>query len=428
MSYVFDFFPRAKSYPVRIAGEYRIRGNVNREREIIMANLNVRLGRLDLKNPIIIASSPLTAKLELIKQAEDNSAACVSIKHTMLKQPFQVKPRMFVDKKVGIINSGDQRLMVEYTSDLVRKVKEQCDIKVVVNMSATPDDITSWGKLASLLAEAGADGVEVNLNCPNLTTAEHKGTAGANMGADPDSCGRVIHEIKHICDIPIIAKLITEGGRMLDTAKACEEAGADAVNIHAGGRAAPGLDIYNRGAIKYPGSTRGNLAGHTGPWSKYLSNRYVAEGAKVLKCQIVGGGGIFAWGDIVESLMYGSSAVQICTAVMFNGFGIIKTMVDKISLFMDEQGYETVDSMRGIALKNICAPGQMDYTDVSAVIDQNVCTGCGTCGKLPTCPAISKNSNDKKYGVNSNNCLGCGLCAGLCPSSAISFEPKKEVV
>jgi TPP-dependent indolepyruvate ferredoxin oxidoreductase alpha subunit len=113
---------------------------------------------------------------------------------------------------------------------------------------------------------------------------------------------------------------------------------------------------------------------------------------------------------------------------MFNGFGIIKTMLDKIGRFMDELGYETINSMRGIALKNICAPGQMEYTDVSAIIDQNVCTGCGTCGKLPTCPAISKNSDNKKYHANREDCLGCGLCAGLCPSGAISFQLSKEVI
>jgi len=388
-----------------------------------MADLRVKIGRLELKNPIIVASSPLTAKLDLIKRAEENGATCVSIKHTMLKQQFIAKPRWFVNRNIGMMVSGDPRLPAEEAQELIRKVKEQTGVTVLVNMSASPEDITTWSTLAGKLAEAGADGVELNFNCPNLHTASHQGKgAGANMGTDPDSCSQVVAEIRSKVDIPIIAKLVSEGGKMLQVAKACEDAGVDAVNVHAGGRGAPGLDIYNKGAFMYPGSPTGNFGGHSGQWSKYLSNRFIADTAAVVKCSIVGGGGVFTWQDLVENLMYGSQAVQICTSIMYHGFELVRQMLEQLEAFMDDQGYETVADFAGIALKNVRPPNQMQYADISAVINPEKCSGCGSCDKLPTCPAIERDNDTRKYKVNREKCLACGLCYGICPKKAIEFE------
>ena len=124
-----------------------------------MADLRVKIGRLELKNPIIVASSPLTAKLDLIKRAEENGATCVSIKHTMLKQQFIAKPRWFVNRNIGMMVSGDPRLPAEEAQELIRKVKEQTGVTVLVNMSASPEDITTWSTLAGKLAEARLRGL-----------------------------------------------------------------------------------------------------------------------------------------------------------------------------------------------------------------------------------------------------------------------------
>ena len=222
----------------------------------------------------------------------------------------------------------------------------------------------------------------------------------------------------------MVAKLITEGGNILKVSSACAGAGVDILNIHAGFRAAPGLDIYNGGNFLYPGSSAGNFGGVTGPWSRLISNRTVADVAKAVPTPIIGGGGIFKWEHIVESIMYGSSAVQICTAIMFNGFELLKTLISGLEEFMDRQGYASVDSFRGIALKNILPPHSMQYKDVTAVIDEGKCTGCRKCEKLPTCNAITYRQDRKKCAVNPEDCLGCGLCIGICPIKAIRIVEK----
>lgn len=393
-----------------------------------MGNLRVSVAGLEMENPLMVASSPLTAKLELIKEAEEHGFAAVSIKHTMGFQRFEAKPRWFFDG-LGLIVSGDPRLSPEYTVDLVRKVKEQTGLKVVCNMSGSPNDIESWGRLSKTFQDAGADGVELNFNCPNLMTADSKikGAQGANLGSDPESCGKVVADVRAHTKIPVIAKLNTESAKIIPVAHAVSEAGADMLNVHASYRCAPGLDIYHGGRMLYPGSESGNFGGMGGVWSKRASNRFISDVARARTGKpVIGGGGLYTWQDVVEAIMYGTEFVQLCTAVMQHGFGIGKEILKGLSDFMDEQGYETIHEMVGLANQYVCAPGQMKYTDVAANIDQEKCKGCGKCLRIAHCSAIVFEAEDRKCFVDPEHCIGCGLCRGVCSQKAISFATREE--
>lgn len=391
-----------------------------------MSKLNVSVGGLDMKNPLMIASSPLTAKLDLLKEAEENGFAAVSLKHVMAYQRFDVKPRWFFDR-IGLINSGDPRLTPDYALELVRKAKEQTGLKIACNMSGIPNDLSSWGSLAHMLEQAGADAVELNFNCPNLQTADAKTTKaqGANLGSDPDSCRQVVTEVKKAVSIPVITKLNTESGKIIPVAHAVAAAGADILNVHASYRCAPGIDIYNGGKLMYPGSDTGNFGGICGVWGRRASNRFICDVAKAGTGKpVIGGSGLYTWQDVVEAIMYGAESVQICTSVMENGFGIGRTILAGLEKFMDEQGYESVHEMAGLSGKYVCAPGQMEYKDVSAHIDVKKCTGCRQCTKIAHCNAIFYRESDRKCAVDESKCIGCGFCRGVCRQEAITFVEK----
>jgi NAD-dependent dihydropyrimidine dehydrogenase PreA subunit len=218
----------------------------------------------------------------------------------------------------------------------------------------------------------------------------------------------------------VIAKLPTEGGQLPRTSHAADEAGVDILNIHAGFRAAPGLDIYNGGTLLYPGSPAGSFGGVSGPWSRMISNRFIADVAKQARAPVMGGGGIGGWRHVVESVMYGARCVQICTAIMIEGFGLIADIISGLDHYMDEAGYATVGDFCGAALKNVLGPNEMVYADVAAWIDPERCVNCRKCTKLAACDAIKAGS--EHCGVNPEACVGCGLCAGICPSGAISVR------
>jgi TPP-dependent indolepyruvate ferredoxin oxidoreductase alpha subunit len=170
----------------------------------------------------------------------------------------------------------------------------------------------------------------------------------------------------------------------------------------------------------YPGSSQGNFGGSCGPWSRLISNRFVADIASACDVPIMGGGGISRWEHVIESIMYGASAVQLCTAVMYEGFELITKIIEKLSAFMDAEGHKNFGILRGNALKNVIPPHQMQYNDVAANIDTGICTGCRVCLKLPTCDAIVY--SNKKCTVDPVKCIGCGLCRSACPAQAIQMK------
>ena len=389
-----------------------------------MADLKVNLAGLQLKNPIMIASSPLTARLELLEQADENGAAAVCIKHTMMKQRFLAKPRWYYNKDIGVVVSGDPRLEPEKAAELIRQAKEKTSLTVVSNLSGAPGDLESWGTIAHMMEQAGADAVELNFNCPNLLSADSKlADQGSNLGGNPEGCAMVVKQVKSAVDIPVIVKLSTESGRMAQVVKACVEAGADIPNVHAGYRAAPGIDIYNGGSFLYPGSPSGSFGGHTGVYSRMATNRFVADIARQHPgTPLIGGSGLVTWDHIVETIMFGAWAVQMCTEVMHHGFPLVKKCVEGLEAFMDQQGYENLEQMRGLALQYITAPGQMAYTDVAANIDREKCVGCKQCMKIAHCNAIAYDESGKKCYVDSDKCIGCGFCMGVCPRKAIGVQ------
>lgn len=392
-----------------------------------MADLSVKLGELELKNPIMIASSPLTARIDLLEQADENGAAAVCIKHTMLKQRFKAKPRWYYNPDIGVVVSGDPRLEHEVAAELVRQAKEKTSLKVIPNMSGSPGDAESWGTVAKMMEQAGADAVELNFNCPNLLAADSKfSDQGSNLGGNPEGCAMVVKAVKNACRIPVIVKLSTESGRMPHVVSACLEAGADIPNIHAGYRAAPGIDIYNGGKFLYPGSPAGSFGGHTGVYSRMATNRFVADIARQHpNVPLIGGSGLVYWNHIIETIMFGAYAVQMCTEVIHRGFPIVKDCVLGLEKYMDEQGYKSFEDIRGISLQYITKPGEMQYTEVAAKINPDRCVGCKQCTKIAHCVAIEYEKAEKKCYVNPEKCIGCGFCIGVCPKNAIGVQEKE---
>lgn len=388
-----------------------------------MADLSINAGGLKMKNPVMIASSPLTAKLSLLKEAEENGAGGVSIKHTMMHQAFRARPRWYHDPDLGIVVSGDPRLEPDFACELVRQAKEQTDLTIVVNMSGAPGNLESWGTIAGMLKQAGADAVELNFNCPNLLSAGSKAAAqGSNLGTDPEACRLVVEEVRKAVDIPVVVKLNTEGGMILKVAAACARDEKVIMNVHMGGRSAPGIDIYQGGKFLYPGSPKGSLGGFSGPWGRTMSNRYIADVARALpQSTVIGGSGLETWSQMIETIMFGAKCVTVCTSVMKRGFGVVKTAVEAMARFLDEQGYRSIDEICGRALQNIVAPAEMVYKEVAAVIDSRRCTGCKSCTKMPTCTAIRYEESTRKCVVTPEACIGCGLCLGVCPKKAIDI-------
>jgi dihydropyrimidine dehydrogenase (NAD+) subunit PreA len=122
--------------------------------------------------------------------------------------------------------------------------------------------------------------------------------------------------------------------------------------------------------------------------------------------------------------MFGASLIFLLTHLILEGIAEIRKMNEQLSRFMDENGYNTIQDMRGLALAHIIPNSELEpHIGPPAKIDASCCVGCGICAKIATCRSITITNG--RAVVDEGQCECCGLCASVCPCAAISFG--KEV-
>lgn len=421
-----------------------------------MANLklSLELAGIDIKNPIVIASSPLTATVYRLKKAAEYGAAAASTKLAFIRQPFEGRLQLYSEPGQCLIVPIDKRLNIDEAAKLIRESKKETDLVLLANITHTAGHLEGWKQLATTLAEA--DMIELNFVCPNIEfTAQQLGIEvieteihGASISTSPQIAGRITKVVKESVDIPVVCKLNPDVADIASTAKSCENAGADAIAIGGNYASLPGIDIYNHGRPLYPSLDKTSFGAFCGPCVKNLSYTVVAKLYSKLRIPIIGGGGITNWRDVVEMMMWGATAVAICTAIMWYGFETVKHILSGLEKFMQRQGYKSPEDFIGCAteyittseklavypeVKNIkladyptaeylrSTKGQeVAFHPASAVVNEETCNGCGICAKPGHCEAIE--IIDKKAVVNRELCLGCGVCESLCPRDAITIK------
>jgi len=128
--------------------------------------------------------------------------------------------------------------------------------------------------------------------------------------------------------------------------------------------------------------------------------------------------------------MVGARTLQVCTAVMWHGFSIIKDMTSGLTEFMERKDYDSLDSMVGKALPKITSwTALTKLPPVVARVVAEKCTGCKKC--VIACADggfVAIQMRDKIAVVKNDKCDGCGLCAIVCDDDAIEFVHISEKV
>ncbi|MBE3573672.1 MAG: hypothetical protein IMW95_12135 [Moorella humiferrea] len=391
--------------------------------------MELEFAGVKFKNPFVVASSPLTSKIELLKKAEDHGAAAVSTKLTFIKQPFYGKLRMYNSPNEASIICYDRRLDLEEGLELVRQAKEQTELKIFVNITSDSGDLESWQRLAREHEEAGADLIEANLICPNvgLATKSIKGAdavsntehGGAVTGQDPVLVKRVVSALKAAVKIPVVAKLTPNVTDIAVIARACQEAGADGVCLAGGQSSLPPVDIYHEGRPCYEllnGASHGSLGG---PATKLLSFSQVAQVAMKTNLPIIGGGGLGNAEDAIMMMMWGATLVTYCTSIMWYGWDVVRRTVAGIEKYMQDMGYSDYRQIIGKSLQYLRPSSELEAVPGYPRIAPDKCNGCGRCALPGHCQAITIINH--KAVVQAEKCLGCGICKQLCTRKAISF-------
>lgn len=393
--------------------------------ELTVSSLEQIISGIRIKSPIVIGAGPLSDRADLIKCAADCGAGAVSIKQTAWSEPRSGVRKMYAERGGHFFNPSDRRLNIEKCARLIGEAKATADIPLIVNILGAGPDIGTWVELAGQIQNAGADAVELNFACPN-PPAEKDGsgrqlTYGATIARSPELAAQIVRALTAELEIPVWIKFSGDGVDTDTLCKSVKDAGASGITAFFSPRGAFPIDIRNGGKPCLADLEKCSFGGINGPSIRQASNRVVAEAAMAVPgLPIMGGGGISAWEHAVETIMFGASLDMVFTKVMLDGFEVVSKMNDGILAFMEEQGYRTIDDMRGLALEYVVPNNELGWEiGPAAKVNADRCTGCGSCAKIAFCRAITLRG--KTACVDSEKCECCGLCASLCPCHAISF-------
>ena len=299
-----------------------------------MATLNVNLGAMHLKNPIMTASGTFGYGLEYADFVPLDGLGGIIVKGTTLAaREGNDYPRM-AETPSGMLNCvGLQNKGVDYFCANIYPQIKDFDTNMIVNVSgSSPDDYAECAARIDKLDRIPA--IELNISCPNVRQG------GMAFGVTCAGAAQVVRAVRRRYRKTLIVKLSPNVTDITEIARVCEAEGADSVSL-INTLMGMAIDIERRKPVLSIGT-----GGLSGPCVKPVALRMVWQTARAVKIPVVGLGGICNAKDAIEFLMAGATAVQIGTANFLDPAVTIKIR-DGINAWLDAHGCASVHEIIG---------------------------------------------------------------------------------
>ena len=396
-------------------------------------SLATTLGTLRLNNPFLLASGPPTASGEQIRHAfKLGWAGAVTKTIVPDTMPIEdVSPRFAAWKSetAGLLGFENIELLSKrdvsyWTGEIAAMKKEYPDRILIASIMASPDP-KEWQELAGIVQDAGADAIELNVSCPH--GMPERGV-GAAIGQHPDLVGKVTRAVRPVARVPLIVKLTPNVTDIVPVAQAAVDAGADILAAINTVQCLMGIDLET---LEPQPSVAGasTYGGYSGPAVKPIGLRIISQIAGEFPVPLMGIGGISRWQDAAEYIAAGASAVQVCTAVMWEGSGIIREMNAGLSGYLARKKLAGVGALRGRAVPRIGTHLSLSRSEKRCAVVgfPDRCNSCGHC--VVACRdggyhAISL--RDREVVIDLNRCDGCSLCSHVCPEGVIVMQVRTQ--
>jgi dihydroorotate dehydrogenase (NAD+) catalytic subunit len=298
-----------------------------------MVDLSVTLGRLQLQNPVLVASGTFGYAREMAGVVDLGRLGGI-IPKTITRwpragnaPPRTVETASGMLNAIGLDNDGIDHFLSHHLPYL-----RTVPTAVLVNIAGKTEE--EFVDLAALLGRhSGWAGLELNLSCPNVA-------GGIDFATNPEFTRRVVQRVRAACPQPIIAKLTPNVTNIVPIAQAAADGGADAVSLV---NTFVGMAVDWRRRRPVLGNAIGGLSG---PAIKPLALRMIWQVARAVPIPVVGIGGIATVDDVMEFLVAGASAVELGTINFYDPTASVR-IIDQLPEALEQLGASAVADVVG---------------------------------------------------------------------------------
>jgi dihydroorotate dehydrogenase (fumarate) len=294
---------------------------------------------LDLPHPFMPGASPLVDDLDTVKSLEDAGASAI-VMHSLFEEQItreqigtvldmEMHAESFAEALSYFPEPKEYRLGPEPYLDQVRKIKETVAVPVIASLNGVSP--AGWLQYATLIQQAGADALELNVYY--LATHGWEGSESVEKRV-LDALATVRQRVT----IPIAVKLSPYYSSLAHFAQQL---------VHGG---AAGLVLFNR--FYQPDIDVENL--EIAPTLRLsdssellLRLRWLAILSSQLPCSFAASGGVHTAVDAVKAIMTGAHAVQVVSALLAHGPGHLRTLREDVEAWMEDHEYTSLEQMRG---------------------------------------------------------------------------------
>ena len=295
-------------------------------------DLKVKLGCIELQNPVMTASGTFGYAREFEGLVDLNRLGAIIVKGLSLQPTKGNPPPRIVETSCGMLNAiGLENVGIEAFEKHKLPFLKTLSPPIFVNIYGR--SIEEYVELAGRIDKLEAiSGVEVNISCPNVKAG------GIAFGADPQSAFSVVQAVRQKITKHLIVKLSPNVTDISVIARSAEEAGADSLSL-INTLTGMAIDLETR-QPKIANIT----GGLSGPAIKPVALRMVWQVVQAVKIPVIGIGGIMTAEDALEFLITGATAVQVGTANFVNP-RVTMDIIDGIEMFLTQRGIARVTDM-----------------------------------------------------------------------------------
>ncbi|MBO8171113.1 MAG: dihydroorotate dehydrogenase [Bacillaceae bacterium] len=296
--------------------------------------LQVKLGDITLKNPVMPASGCFGFGREYARFYDLSRLGAIAVKATTVEERLGNPTPRVAETEAGMLNAiGLQNPGMDSVIQEELPWLQQFDLPVFVNIAGTT--VEDYVEVADTISrQPGVTALELNISCPNVKCG------GISFGTDPQIAADLTREVKKVSRVPVFVKLSPNVTDIVSIATEVEKAGADGlsmINTLVGMR----LDIRTGRPI-----LSNQSGGLSGPAIKPVAIRMIWEVSQSVNIPIIGMGGIQNAEDVAEFFMAGASAVAIGTANFVNPY-VCPEVIDSLPALLDDLGVDKISELTG---------------------------------------------------------------------------------